>query len=65
MASAGLNGNFHGPVRCEERLAALGVRYLGEGVWDLPAGAEMVCVDDGDWHLMTPDGRMWHVWSED
>jgi hypothetical protein len=65
MATAGLNGNFHGPVRCEERLAALGVRYLGEGVWSLPEGAEIVCVGGENWYLMLPDGRVWRVWSED
>jgi hypothetical protein len=65
VSNAGLNGNFHGPMRVKERLADLGVRYLGDGAWDLPDGAEIVCVSNEDWHLMAPDGRIWHVWSSE
>lgn len=64
MATWGTNGNFHGATH----QIAEGITYLGDGDWDLPAGATVTCVASGenesDW-LLTIEGQQWHVWTEE
>ena len=71
---AGINGNMHnkheiehyGPVQDQFPSTPLpcGVRYLGDGEWTLPQGAEIDAAGGDDWLLTMPDGAVFYLWSE-
>ena len=67
MPRAGLNGNYHSEAVFdpEGALKALGVTYLGNGDWELPADADIDAVGPDDWVLMLPDGTTYYIWTED
>lgn len=65
----GINGNLSTPEWGEEdgywRLPP-GVRYLGDGEWELPDGWSVDALSpDGDWVAVTPEGKTLHLWTEE